>query len=47
VSATFDQSARQHAIVAAALDHTYIMQEGVAGPIGDLHESESLPGAHF
>jgi hypothetical protein len=36
-----ESRARQHAIMAAALDHTY-MQEGVAGPIGKLHESESL-----
>ena len=35
--------ARRHAIVAAALDHTH-MQEGIAGPIGELDESESLVG---
>jgi hypothetical protein len=38
-----ERRARRHAILAAALDHTH-MQEGIAGPIGELYEPESLVG---
>ena len=41
--ANLKRRARRHAIVAAALDHTH-MQEGIAGPIGKLDETESLVG---
>src|SRR5882757_7629876 len=35
--------ARRYASVAAALSHAY-MQEGIAGPIRELHEAEPLLG---
>jgi hypothetical protein len=41
--ANFKRRARRHAIVAAALDHTH-MQEGIAGPIGQLDKAEALVG---
>ena len=41
--ADLERRARRHAIVAAAFDHTH-MQEGIAGPIGKLYESESFVG---
>ena len=41
--ADLERRAWRHASVAAALKHAY-MQEGVARPIGKLHEAESLLG---
>jgi len=35
--------ARRYATVAAALSHAY-MQEGIAGPIRELHEAKPLLG---
>jgi hypothetical protein len=41
--ANFKRRARRYAVVAAALDHAH-MQEGIAGPIGELYKAESLVG---